>query len=181
MWTNSIVYHFHSLEQSFWSTSTLHEVICYKFCKAASKSAFFKLLDPDPHWEEQLDPDPRKMNADPEACKVVTEKILNLDPEPDPNPNDSNWAVLKKTSNCFEDRSSNVSYVYLYLRPFHCPNPGEKVIPVREGWYPLILQKKIDHKNSLSTHVVFWSRSSLLFGWSRKKSRQLQLKLQLSR
>ena len=26
----------------------------------------FKLLDTDPHWEEQLDPDPQKINADPQ-------------------------------------------------------------------------------------------------------------------
>ena len=29
-----------------------------------------KLLDPDPHWEEQLDLDPQKMNVDPQpGCK----------------------------------------------------------------------------------------------------------------
>ena len=38
----------------------------HKFCSAGSGSAFKKLLDPDPHWEEQLDPDPQKMNADPQ-------------------------------------------------------------------------------------------------------------------
>ena len=29
-------------------------------------------LDPDPHWEEQLDPDPQKMNADPQPCRIDT-------------------------------------------------------------------------------------------------------------
>ena len=48
------------------SFSTLHEVICYKFCQAGSGSAFKKLLDQDPHRDEQLDPDPQKMNADPQ-------------------------------------------------------------------------------------------------------------------
>ena len=35
-------------------TETLHRVIFTKFLK----------LDPDPHWEKQLDPDPQKMNAE---------------------------------------------------------------------------------------------------------------------
>ena len=63
MWTNSIVYNFWAL---FLSISTLHKVICNTFCEAGSGSAFFKHLVPDPHWEEQLDPDPQKMNADPQ-------------------------------------------------------------------------------------------------------------------
>ena len=57
---------FITFEQSYLSISTLHKVICYKFC--SSGSAFFKLLDSDPHWEEQLDPDLQKMNADPQPC-----------------------------------------------------------------------------------------------------------------
>ena len=30
--------------------------------------AFFKLLDPDLHGDQQLDPDPQKMSADPQPC-----------------------------------------------------------------------------------------------------------------
>ena len=26
-------------------------------------------LDPDPHWEKQLDPDPQKINLDPQPCQ----------------------------------------------------------------------------------------------------------------
>ena len=34
---------------------------------AGSGSAFFRQLDPDPHLEILLDPDPQKMNADPQS------------------------------------------------------------------------------------------------------------------
>ena len=30
----------------------------------------FVTLDPDPHSEKLLDPDPQKMNADPQPCTV---------------------------------------------------------------------------------------------------------------
>ena len=53
---------------NLFSISTLHQVICYNFCSAGSGSAFKKLLDPNPHWEEQLDLDPQKINADPQPC-----------------------------------------------------------------------------------------------------------------
>ena len=33
---------------------------------AGSGSVLKKQLDPDPHWEVQLDPDPQKMNVDPQ-------------------------------------------------------------------------------------------------------------------
>ena len=66
---------FITFEQScFVSISTLHKVICHKFCQvgSGSGSTFFKLLDPDPdpHWEEQLvpDPDPQK-RMDPQPCE----------------------------------------------------------------------------------------------------------------
>ena len=54
-------------EQSFWSFSTLYKLIFFtNFVRLAQ--------DPDPHlnpgplWEKQLDPDPQKMNADPQPC-----------------------------------------------------------------------------------------------------------------
>ena len=68
---------FITFEQSFFSLSTLHKVICYKFFQAGSGSVSFKLLDPDsdPNREEQLDPDPQKINADPQPCFVLKLKF----------------------------------------------------------------------------------------------------------
>ena len=43
----------------------------------------FQILKlPNPHWEEQLDPDPLKMNADPQPCAKVdemSEAVCNSD------------------------------------------------------------------------------------------------------
>ena len=39
-----------------------------QICIAGSGYALKKLLDPDPHSEEQLDPDLKKMNSDPQLC-----------------------------------------------------------------------------------------------------------------
>ena len=36
----------------------------------------FKLLDPDPHWEEQRDPDPQKMNTDQQPWFGSGSRIL---------------------------------------------------------------------------------------------------------
>ena len=52
---------FFTFEQSFVSfqlQKTLHKVIFYNALK--------KQLDPDPHWEQELNPDPQKLNADPQ-------------------------------------------------------------------------------------------------------------------
>ena len=42
---------------------TLHKFICY---------TFFKQLNPDPHSEKLLDPDPQKMNVDPQPWFLYT-------------------------------------------------------------------------------------------------------------
>ena len=69
---------FYTLDQSFLFFQLLkifHKAYCYKVFKAWSwfESALKKQLDPDPHWEKELDPnpDPQKMNADPQSCNFV--------------------------------------------------------------------------------------------------------------
>ena len=55
---------------------------CKEICKIINLIQFFKSkfehasLFPDPHSEKLLDPDPQKMNADPQACNIqpVVEK-----------------------------------------------------------------------------------------------------------
>ena len=69
MWTNSIVYTFWAIFFVYFNTSKSKN--CYKFCLAGSGSAFFKLLDMDPHWEEQVDPDPQEMNADSQPWIII--------------------------------------------------------------------------------------------------------------
>ena len=41
------------------------------FFKAGSETALKKQLDPDLHFEEQLDPDPQKIIADLQPCLTV--------------------------------------------------------------------------------------------------------------
>ena len=63
MWTNSIVYTFGAIFFVYFNTSKSNLL---QILLAGSGSAFFKLLDPVTQWEEQLDPDLQKMNADPQ-------------------------------------------------------------------------------------------------------------------
>ena len=35
-------------------------------------------MDPDPHSEKMLDPDPHKMNADPQPCLSDKEQVVVL-------------------------------------------------------------------------------------------------------
>ena len=72
----SILFYFFQLQE------TLYEVMFYKVFKTGfeSWSVLRKQLPvyPDPHWEKQLDPDPQKMNADPQPWWKVNLEVLNL-------------------------------------------------------------------------------------------------------
>ena len=59
---------------------TLQKVIFDKFVKAGSRSesAFLKQLDPAPNSEKLLDPDPQKINGDPQPCPFL-QKPLKMD------------------------------------------------------------------------------------------------------
>ena len=81
MWTNSIVYNFRAIFFVYFNTSwcnLLHILLGW------IRISIFKLLDPDPHWEEQLDPDPQKMNADPQpwfvGCDLPSSTLKNGSP-----------------------------------------------------------------------------------------------------
>ena len=47
--------------------------------KAGSGFLFKKQLVPDPHREKRLDPDPQKMNADPQPSFILYIFIILLD------------------------------------------------------------------------------------------------------
>ena len=66
MWTSSMVFYFRAIFLSCLTTEISGNLL--QICIAGSGYALKKLLDPDPHSEEQLDPDLKKMNSDPQLC-----------------------------------------------------------------------------------------------------------------